>query len=129
MCALPSTARPSGPKADDASLTLNDGWAEVTNAKPVAIPALSDLEMSAGQVLRVECRALTAEPVTGGQPWLFNTAVSANMTYVKPIPPDDVAPEFPADAAVSNNADAGDRYHPHPAPGPRPPTIRRPRTT
>lgn len=94
------------PKADDASLTLNDGWAEVTNAKPVAIPALSDLEMSAGQVLRVECRALTAEPVTGGQPWLFNTAVSANMTYVKPIPPDDVAPEFPADAAVSNNADA-----------------------
>lgn len=94
------------PKADDASLTLNDGWAEVTNAKPVAIPALSDLEMSAGQVLRVECRALTAEPVTGGRPWLFNTAVSANMTYVKPIPPDDVAPEFPADAAVSNNADA-----------------------
>lgn len=51
----------------------------------------------------MECRALTA--CAEGY-YEFNTAASANMTYVKPIPPDDVAPEFPADAAVSNNADA-----------------------
>lgn len=92
------------PKANDSSLTLNDGWAEVTSAaESVTIPTISDLEMGAGQVLRVECRALTA--CAEGY-YEFNTAASANMTYVKPIPPDDVAPEFPADAAVSNNADA-----------------------
>ncbi len=105
---------PIWPQEADAEkgITINEGWAEVTHDAPVDIPDLPDLEMNEGQVLRVECRAYTEEHVpvgdealTGG-PWLFSTTASANMTYTGPIPPDEVAPEFPADAAITNNADA-----------------------
>lgn len=99
-----ATIWPTEADATEHGYAITDGWAEVdTAADKVPVPTLSNLEMTEGQVLRVECKSLTA--CQAGL-WELNTAASANMTYTGPIPPDEVAPEFPADAAVANNADA-----------------------